>query len=157
MLPPGGMKRLRQDVDWLVSAGLLLSVIATALTGVVADLWDLNDFWYHTVSGYVMAAFAGLHVVLNWERLVGYAKFRLRSLLVRPTHLRSCRLRARAGGSGRRFRARDRVTPRAHRSGRRRRCRRRSRQGIAARATHSGRVRRRRHLSPVEQARCHRR
>jgi len=44
------MRRLRQDVDWLVSAGLLLSVLATAFTGLIADLWDLNDFWYHTVS-----------------------------------------------------------------------------------------------------------
>lgn len=72
------MRRLRQDVDWLVSAGLLLSVVATAVTGMVADLWDLNDFWYHTVSGYVMGGFAAVHVVLNWHRLAAYAGFRLR-------------------------------------------------------------------------------
>ncbi|MGH2382675.1 MAG: SagB family peptide dehydrogenase [Candidatus Limnocylindria bacterium] len=72
------MRRLRQDVDWLVSAGLLLSVIVTAVTGVIADLWDLNDFWYHTVAGYVMGAFAIVHVVLNWERLVAYGRFRMR-------------------------------------------------------------------------------
>jgi SagB-type dehydrogenase family enzyme len=65
-------------VDWLVSAGLLLSVGATAVTGIVADLWDLNDFWYHTVSGYVMGAFAIAHVMLNWHRLAAYAGFRLR-------------------------------------------------------------------------------
>jgi SagB-type dehydrogenase family enzyme len=78
VLLSAGMKRLRQDVDWLVSAGLLLSVIATALTGVIADLWDLNDFWYHTVAGYVMGAFAVAHVWLNWGRLVAYGRFRLR-------------------------------------------------------------------------------
>ena len=72
------MRRLRQDLDWLVSAGLLLSAAATAATGVIADLWDLNDFWYHTVSGYVMGGFAIAHVLFNWERLVGYARFRLR-------------------------------------------------------------------------------
>jgi len=71
------MRRLRQDVDWVVSAGVLLSVIATALTGVIADLWDLNDFWYHTVSGYVMGGFAIVHVWLNWGRLVAYGRFRL--------------------------------------------------------------------------------
>lgn len=71
------MRRLRQDLDWLVSAGLLLSVAATAATGVIADLWDLNDFWYHTVSGYVMGGFALAHVLFNWDRLVGYARFRL--------------------------------------------------------------------------------
>ena len=74
------MRRLRQDLDWLVSAGLLLSVAATAVTGLIADLWDLNDFWYHTVSGYVMGSFALAHILFNWERLVGYARFRLRSV-----------------------------------------------------------------------------
>lgn len=72
------MRRLRQDVDWLVSAGLLLAVLVTALTGLIADLWDLNDFWYHTVAGYVMGAFAIVHVALNWGRLVAYGRFRLR-------------------------------------------------------------------------------
>src|SRR5688500_9921055 len=72
------MRRLRQDLDWIVSAGLLLTVLVTALTGLVADLWDLNDFWYHTVAGYLMGAFAIAHVLFNWDRLVAYARFRLR-------------------------------------------------------------------------------
>jgi len=72
------MRRLRLDLDWLVSTGLLVSAALTAVTGLVADLWDLNDFWYHTVAGYVMGGFAIVHVLLNWERLVGYARFRLR-------------------------------------------------------------------------------
>ena len=78
------MRRLRQDLDWIVSAGLLLSVAATAATGLIADLWDLNDFWYHTVSGYVMGGFAIAHILFNWERLVGYARFRLRRAVERP-------------------------------------------------------------------------
>ena len=84
MLHLPSVKRLRQDVDWLVSAGLLVSVLATGLTGVIADLWDLNDFWYHTVAGYVMGGFAIAHVVLNWGRLVAYGRFRLRRDTRRP-------------------------------------------------------------------------
>ena len=72
------MRRLRQDLDWVVSAGLLVSVAVTALTGVIADLWDLNDFWYHTVAGYVMGGLAVAHVAFNWDRLVSYARFRIR-------------------------------------------------------------------------------
>jgi SagB-type dehydrogenase family enzyme len=87
------MRRLRQDLDWLVSAGLLLSVAATAVTGVVADLWDLNDFWYHTVAGYVMGGFALAHILFNWERMVGYARFRLRRTdrTVEPSAVRRAR------------------------------------------------------------------
>jgi len=72
------MRRLRQDFDWLVSAGLLLAALVTAVTGLIADLWDLNDFWYHTVAGYAMGVLAVAHVVLNWGRLVSYGRFRLR-------------------------------------------------------------------------------
>jgi SagB-type dehydrogenase family enzyme len=73
------MTRLRHDLNFVSSVGLIATGLATSATGVIADLWDLNDFWYHTVSGYVMGAFAIAHVVLNWERLVGYARFRLLS------------------------------------------------------------------------------
>ncbi len=71
------MKRLRQDLNYLTSAGLLVVAIVTILTGVVAHLWDLNDFVYHTYAGYVMVVFALAHVCLNWGRMVGYARFRL--------------------------------------------------------------------------------
>ena len=71
------MKRVRHDLNFLTSAGLLAATLVSALSGVVAHLWDLNDFWYHTYSSYVMSAFAIAHVWINWGRLVGYAKFRL--------------------------------------------------------------------------------
>ena len=74
------MLRHLHDLDFLTSVGLLVSGFTAAVTGIVADLWDLNDFWYHTVSGYVAAGFAIAHVTLNWRRLTGYARFRLRSL-----------------------------------------------------------------------------
>jgi SagB-type dehydrogenase family enzyme len=74
------MTRIVRDLDFLTSVALLASAIATAVTGIVADLWDLNDFWYHTVSGYVMGGFGIAHVWLNRERLFGYARFRWRSI-----------------------------------------------------------------------------
>jgi SagB-type dehydrogenase family enzyme len=74
------MARLVRDLDFLTSVGLLVTAAATALTGVIADVWDLNDFWYHTVSGYVMGGFAIAHVLFNRGRLVGYARFRVRSI-----------------------------------------------------------------------------
>ena len=74
------MGRHLHDLDVLTSVGLLVAGVAAAATGIIADLWDLNDFWYHTLSGYVMAAFGVAHVVLNRHRLTGYARFRWRSL-----------------------------------------------------------------------------
>ena len=74
------MTRFFRDLDFLTSVGLLASGLATAITGVIADLWDLNDFWYHTLSGYVMGAFGIAHVWLNRDRLVGYGRFRWRSI-----------------------------------------------------------------------------
>ena len=79
------MTRIVRDLDFLTSVGLLASAVITAVSGIVADLWDLNDFWYHTVSGYVMGVFGIAHVCLNRERLFGYARFRWRSLRASPT------------------------------------------------------------------------
>ncbi len=78
------MTRIRHDLNHLTSAGLLVAAIATGATGLVADLWDLNDFWYHTVTGYVMGALAVAHVAFNWRTLVSYARFRLLSRPRRP-------------------------------------------------------------------------
>jgi SagB-type dehydrogenase family enzyme len=78
------MSRIVRDLDFLTSVGLLASALVTATSGVIADLWDLNDFWYHTVSGYVMGAFGIAHVWLNRDRLLGYARFRWRSLRGSP-------------------------------------------------------------------------
>lgn len=70
------MKRLRHDLNYLTSAGLLAAALAAAATGIVAHLWDLNDFWYHTYSSYVMVGFALVHVWLNWGKMIRYARFR---------------------------------------------------------------------------------
>ncbi len=78
------MSRLRHDLNFVSSVGLVVTGLATGASGLIADLWDLNDFWYHTVSGYLMGGFAVLHVWLNWDRLVGYARFRLVRRAARP-------------------------------------------------------------------------
>lgn len=78
------MRRLRHDLNYLVSAGLFVAALAAILTGIVADVWDLNDFRWHTYSGYVMTALALAHVALNWRRLLAYGRMRLRRLRGTP-------------------------------------------------------------------------
>ncbi len=72
-----GTKRLRQDINTLVSVALLVAAAAAILTGIIADLWHLTGFVYHTYAGYVMAVLAVAHVALNWNRLARYIRFRL--------------------------------------------------------------------------------
>ncbi len=74
------MRRLRHDLNHAISAVLLLLAATAILTGIVAHLWDLNDFWYHTYAGYAMAVAALAHVALNWRSMVSYARFRVRGL-----------------------------------------------------------------------------
>ena len=78
------MKRLRHDLNYLISAGLLITATVTAITGIVAHLWDLNDFWYHTYAGYAMAVFALAHVWLNVRRMGSYARFRFGRSVAAP-------------------------------------------------------------------------
>jgi len=91
------MTRLRHDLDFLISVGLLTTGMVTAATGLISDVWDLNDFWYHTVSGYVMGAFAIAHVVLNWGRLTAYGRYRVSSLVgARPANAEGRRIASRS-------------------------------------------------------------
>ena len=68
----------RHDLSYLTSAALLIVATVTAVTGLVSDLWDLNDFVYHKYGGYAMAILALAHVTLHWGRLVSYTRWRLR-------------------------------------------------------------------------------
>lgn len=79
------MKRLRHDLNYAISAALLIIAVVVIATGLVAQLWDLNDFVYHTYAGYVMTLLALAHVWLNWQRMIGYFRFRLR----RQSHSRA--------------------------------------------------------------------
>lgn len=81
--------RIRHDVSYLVSAGLLVTAAFAGVTGWISDLWDLNDFFYHKYAGYAMAVLALVHVILYWQQLVGYARWRLGR---RPRRRRSVRM-----------------------------------------------------------------
>ena len=70
-------RTLRHDINYLVSALLLVTVLVAATMGLVADLWDLNEFVYHKYPGYALAILALVHTYLQWGRLVGYARWRL--------------------------------------------------------------------------------
>lgn len=83
------MKRLRHDLNYTISAALLIVAVVVIVTGLVAHLWDLNDFVYHTYAGYVMTLLALAHVWLNWQRMIGYFRFRLTRQSQRPAHARS--------------------------------------------------------------------
>ncbi len=70
-------KRWKLDARYLSSAILLVVTAAAALTGWLADVWDLNDFVLHTYTGYGMAALALVHTMLEWPRLWAYARARV--------------------------------------------------------------------------------
>lgn len=77
------IKRLRIDAGYLISALLLVAALIAIASGVIADVWDLNDFVYHRQAGYMMAGLALLHVLLYWHRLSGYVRRRIRRSLSR--------------------------------------------------------------------------
>ncbi|NCF64527.1 MAG: SagB/ThcOx family dehydrogenase [Chloroflexi bacterium] len=68
----------RHDLGYLISALLLVVATVTAATGLVSDLWDLNDFVYHKYAGYILAVLGLAHVALHWGRLRSYTRWRLR-------------------------------------------------------------------------------
>ena len=70
-------RAVRNDARFLVNIGLLVTACFAAVTGWVADLWDLNDFFYHGTAGYVMAGLAFVHIILYWRQFVGYARWRV--------------------------------------------------------------------------------
>jgi SagB-type dehydrogenase family enzyme len=69
--------RIRSDVGYLTSALLLAVALFTLSSGLIADLWDLNDFFYHNYAGYATAALGLAHVCLHWGCLTAYARLRL--------------------------------------------------------------------------------
>ncbi len=66
----------RHDLNYLASAGLLVVLVIASLTGIVAHLWDINDFVYHVYAGYALVVFSLVHVVLNWRKLIQYVRWR---------------------------------------------------------------------------------
>jgi SagB-type dehydrogenase family enzyme len=72
-------RKLKHDLRYLVSALLVVVTAFVAVTGIVADLWDLNDFVLHTLPGYAMTALALVHTIVELPRLVAYVRGRARS------------------------------------------------------------------------------
>jgi SagB-type dehydrogenase family enzyme len=69
--------RIRRDASYGISALLLAAALITLCSGLISDLWDLNDFFYHNYAGYATAVLGLAHVCLHWGRLTAYARLRL--------------------------------------------------------------------------------
>jgi SagB-type dehydrogenase family enzyme len=76
-------RRFKHDLRYALSALLLVATVAATLTGLLADVWDLNDFVAHTYTGYGMAALALAHTALEWPRLWAYIRARWRDTRAR--------------------------------------------------------------------------
>ena len=88
------------DLDYLVVAALLLSGLYMATTGLVMDLFNTPQFFWHSYAGYFSVMLAGLHVILNWGRITAYLRRRLGLLSAGAT---SPRIPRRTGLSRRSF------------------------------------------------------
>jgi SagB-type dehydrogenase family enzyme len=62
----------RKDLAYLVVAAMLVSGLYVAATGVVAGLFGLHQFVFHSYAGYLCAGLTLLHLVLNWRRMTAY-------------------------------------------------------------------------------------
>lgn len=71
---------LRHDLATLVSWLLLALAVAAIGTGIVADVWDLNDFRWHRWAGYGLTVGAIAHVAFTWRRLTAYTRTRVRQV-----------------------------------------------------------------------------
>jgi len=67
----------QHDMSYLISAVLLVAAGITTLTGLVSDLWDINDFVLHKYSAYILVFIGLTHVYLHWDRLISYIRWRM--------------------------------------------------------------------------------
>ncbi len=72
---------LKRDLRYGVSASLLIVFVLASVTGIVADVWDLNDFVYHTYTGYAMVVLSLVHLFFVGPHLVAYVRRRLRRVM----------------------------------------------------------------------------
>ncbi len=75
----------RKDLDYLIIAGMLLSGLYVATTGLVMDLFGFPQFFLHRYAGYACAALTVLHLALNWGRITAYLRRRFRRPLRRES------------------------------------------------------------------------
>lgn len=66
----------RKDLDYLVIAAMLLSGLYVTISGLIAWLFGFPQFFLHRYAGYVCAALAVLHLILNWRQVTAYLRWR---------------------------------------------------------------------------------
>jgi len=64
----------RDDINYLVSILLLLSVCVTGVTGYIQSQLDLRKFVPHRYFAYVALGLAGVHVYLNADKIWRYIR-----------------------------------------------------------------------------------
>lgn len=92
----------RRDLDYLVILGMLLSGLYVIVTGIIADMYGLPRFIYHSLAGYVCAGFILLHIGLNWPRAKAFLRRRFSIQREREAPARDRNQSDDAGDSGRR-------------------------------------------------------
>lgn len=72
----------RQDINYIVSFLLLVSLAITAITGYIQAQLELRGFVPHRYFAYITVALAVIHVFLNAGKLWRYArgKFKRKTL-----------------------------------------------------------------------------
>ena len=92
----------RRDLDYLVILGMLLSGLYVAVSGIIADMYGLHRFIYHSLAGYVCGGFIVLHIGLNWPRVKAFLRRRFFARREREAPARDRSEGEDAGNSGRR-------------------------------------------------------
>lgn len=78
-----------KDLDYVIIAATLLCGFYTALTGLVMDLLNMPLPIFHDYAGYACTALAGVHVILNRKKIVGYARHRVALFVKNAAHKNS--------------------------------------------------------------------
>ncbi|MBE9507553.1 MAG: SagB/ThcOx family dehydrogenase [Chloroflexi bacterium] len=68
----------RKDLDYAVIIAMLVSGLYVTITGLVADVFGLHQFALHSYAGYICAALAALHLILNWTQVTAYLRHRFK-------------------------------------------------------------------------------
>jgi hypothetical protein len=68
----------REDINYIVSFLLLLSIIITGMTGYIQSQLELRRFVPHRYFAYVTLGLAAIHVCLNAGKLWRYARRKLK-------------------------------------------------------------------------------
>ncbi len=64
----------RRDLDYIVILAMLVSGLYVTITGVMAGLFGLHQVAFHSYAGYLCAALALVHIVLNVRRITAYVR-----------------------------------------------------------------------------------